>query len=269
MRKTLTSLALAAAIAPAALAQFEGVVEMKMQSPGGAGTMTGMVSKAGSRMEMNVGISGEAAASMGSNAVKMVMLTKASNPDVVYMINDERRVYSEMNVKEMAARAKDLAGTKDSESWTVKKLGTDRVAGTSCQNALVTSSNGTESEMCVATDMMGMSQLAARMNRGRGEDGLYKALKDQGLDGFPIRIVMKAKGKEQVRWELVKAERKSLPASTFEIPAGYQKDESIGGMGAAMPAGAAKAMEDALKNMTPEQRKQFEEMMKKMGNKKQ
>lgn len=268
MKNTILAAALLAAVAPAAHAQFEGVVEMKMTGPrGSSGTMTSLVGRPGARMEMNMSLGAEGAKA-GMSSMKMVMLMKYANPDVLYAINDERHAYSEMNVKEMAARAREMEGSRDPETFTVKKIGSDRVAGYACQNAHVTGSRGTDAEMCIATDILGLTQFAAKMNRGRNQDGLFKALKDQGLDGYPVRMIMKERG-EQVRWELVRAERKSLPGSTFEIPAGYQKDESLGGMGAALPAGAAKAMEDALKNMTPEQRRQFEEMMKKAGQKAQ
>ena len=67
-----------------------------------------------------------------------------------------------------------------------------------------------------------------------------------------------------MKWELVKAEKRALPASTFEVPAGYKETSMMGTM---MSPEQQKQMEDAMKNMTPEQRKMMEEMMKKGGNK--
>ena len=56
--------------------------------------------------------------------------------------------------------------------------------------------------------------------------------------------------------------KKSLPASLFEVPAGYTKQEGM--MGAASAAGLRRERRDAqgMESMTPEQRKQFEEMMR-------
>jgi hypothetical protein len=62
--------------------------------------------------------------------------------------------------------------------------------------------------------------------------------------------------------ELVSADRRSVPASTFAIPAGYTKSESM--MPMANPE-MQKQMRDAMKNMSPEQRKQMQEMMKRHG----
>jgi hypothetical protein len=59
--------------------------------------------------------------------------------------------------------------------------------------------------------------------------------------------------------ELVKLDRRSVPASTFEIPAGYT--EAKGGMGMMSPE-QQKMMQDQLSKMTPEQRKAYEDAMK-------
>ncbi len=63
--------------------------------------------------------------------------------------------------------------------------------------------------------------------------------------------------------ELVKAEKKSLPPSTFEIPLGYTKTEGeFPGLADPRVDEARKQLDDALKNMTPEQREMFERAMK-------
>src|SRR5436190_1050390 len=78
-----------------ALADFEGVLEMKMSVTNedglalGGGIMNLSVSKAGSRMEMNM---------QAPMAMKMVMLTKTDTPDKVFQINDSTRTFSEIDV---------------------------------------------------------------------------------------------------------------------------------------------------------------------------
>ena len=56
--------------------------------------------------------------------------------------------------------------------------------------------------------------------------------------------------------ELVKLDRRSVPASTFEIPAGYT--EAKAGMGMMSPE-QQKRMQDQLSKITPEQRKAYED----------
>ena len=62
--------------------------------------------------------------------------------------------------------------------------------------------------------------------------------------------------------ELTKFERKAVPASTFAIPAGYEKTDA---MSVGLSAEQRKQLDDAMSKMTPEQRKQMEEMMKQHG----
>ena len=94
---------------------------------------------------------------------------------------------------------------------------------------------------------------------------MMKALQDAGADGFFVKMVTREKGKAEplTTMELTKAEKKSLPASLFEVPAGYTKQEGMMGAAGAMSPEAAEQMKKAMENMTPEQRKQMEEMMKK------
>jgi hypothetical protein len=67
--------------------------------------------------------------------------------------------------------------------------------------------------------------------------------------------------------EVVKVDKKSLPASMFEIPADYSKSaggmmDMMGGMSGPQADEAKKKMDDAMKNLSPEQRDMIEKMMK-------
>ncbi|MGH7997034.1 MAG: DUF4412 domain-containing protein, partial [Opitutaceae bacterium] len=68
----------------------------------------------------------------------------------------------------------------------------------------------------------------------RPSAGWEKALRGKNL--FPLRVVLRRGGKEVFRMEAVSVRKESLPAGTFEPPAGYR---DIGSMmpGGMMPAG--------------------------------
>lgn len=246
-----------------ALAQFEGVVEMKMTSPQGAGgNAKAFVSKAATRTELEMQVGKGQAAGMPAG-MKMVMLMKLANPDVVYSINDAQKTYAVIDTKKMRDQ---MPGKEKEPKYSVKKIGSDTVAGYACEKVLITSDQpkSMETEACVAKEAFGGSSWYQSMMRNQqGGAGTWKAMKDAGIEGFPVRTVMREKGKPEVlaTMEVVKIEKKALPSSLFEIPAGY-KETSM--MGSISPE-AAKQMEEAMKNMTPEQRKQIEEMMKKRG----
>jgi len=247
------------AAAPA-FAQFEGEIDMKITGQGGmTGTGKVLVSKAGSRTEMDM--------QTANMPMHMVTLMKFSAPDVMYLINDKTKTYGEIDVKK--AR-ESVAKTKgEQEAYSVKVLGPEKVLGYSTKHVLL-SRPGDRSEMEVWTtkDLLGLSYEAMRglMRRGSGQDdgAMMKALKNAGAEGFFVKMVTRDKGKTEplTTMELTKAEKRSLPASTFEVPSGYKKQE--GGMGAAgvVSPETAEQMRKAMENLTPEQRKQIEETRK-------
>ena len=91
--------------------------------------------------------------------------------------------------------------------------------------------NGMTTEMWTAKELLDyatFSKLQARRGKGGGEEAMVKALKDAGADGMPLKSITTTGDGSKVTMEVVKVDKKSLPASTFEIPAGYTK--SAGGM---------------------------------------
>jgi uncharacterized protein DUF4412 len=251
-------------LAAVTFGQTEGVADYKItgQSVNGTGHLA--FSNAGYRVEWNMDVSKDAArrGGRGPREMKMTMFGKASEPDVVYTVNDETKTYSSWNTKDAQSEA-----AKSKTKYTVERLGTDTVAGFKCQNARIKSSEGSEMEVCATKDLAAPAGWLSAVNRDRGAGGSWaKALRDAGVDGFPVRWVTKGEGRTggTVTMEMTKFEKKSVAASSFEVPAGYQKSDA---MSVGMSPEQKKEMDEAMKNMTPEQRKQFEEMMKQHGQK--
>jgi hypothetical protein len=263
------------------LAQFEGTVEMKVSmadkdgNATGSGTINLAVGKAGVRSELNV--------QHGAMGVKMVTLQKSSVPDKTYHIYDTTRTYSEMDLAKLQA----MAGAQQSNTtYTVKKLGTDKILGFDAQHVLLQQQSaggekGPTTEMWTARNFLDyatFSKLQAGHGRMAGQEGLLKALKAAGADGMPLKSVTTAEDGSKTTMQVVRAEKETLPASTFEIPEGYTKSASdlgdmLGGVSGPQADEAKKRLEEAkkkleemLKNMTPEQRQMYEDMMKRRGN---
>jgi hypothetical protein len=246
-RTLLTILAGAALAAAPAFAQFEGQIDMKITAQGGVtGTGKVFVSRAGSRTEMDM--------ETARMPIHMTTLMRFSTPDVMYLINDKARTYSEVDTKKAREQAAKMAGDKDKEAYSVKVLGSEKVLGYSTKHVLLSRpSDKSEMEVWTTKDLLGLSyeSMKGLMRRGAQDEGsMMKALKDARAEGFFVKMVTREKGKTEplTTMELTKAEKKSLPASMFEVPTGYAKQEGM--MGAAM------------ENLTPEQKKQMEEMMK-------
>jgi hypothetical protein len=261
MKKTVLAILAGAALAAApAFAQFEGELTMKMTMREGTGTGRVYISAAGARSELDIQTT--------QMPFKMTTLMKASNPDLMYMINDEQKSYAEVDlkkVKEQAAKGRD----KTKETWSVQKLGKEKVNGYSSEHVLVTRSEDTkgEQELWISKDISGLSYESMRglmRNRNQSDEGMMKALRDAGVDGFVVKMITREKGNPVplATMEITKVEKKSLKAAYFEIPSDYTKKEGTMGAASVMAPGGNDQMRKAMESLTPEQRKQMEEMMK-------
>ncbi len=108
----------------------------------------------------------------------------------------------------------DLAsGGPGASKVTIDKTGkTDTVVGYSCEIWKVKEANGGVGELCVGKGIAFPSVTGATAG-WMGQLG----------DSFPLRVVISdPSGKEKMRMEANKIEKKSLDESNFEVPAGYK-----------------------------------------------
>jgi hypothetical protein len=259
--------------APAVLIAQEGVatykytVQARSAAPSGESRVFFSPRAMRIEMQMNMGSGtneGRARAQAGGvpSTFKTTMIQKASDPDKLYTLNDERQTYSVMDLAEMRKE-----NPAQDTTYTVKRIGSDRVAGLSCEKALVTSSKGNEIEVCVTNDVsVPSSSWIAAMNRQSRAGNWVKAMNDAGMKGFPVRMRFRNPERDGggggVAMELVSLEKKPIPASLFAIPASYKETSSST---VNMNAEQEKRMQEMLSKMTPEQRKAYEDAMKAQG----
>jgi len=259
MKKPLFAAVLALFASAALLAQ-EGVATFKTVIHASGQDMPGTVklsfSSAGWRSDMHMDTSatggGKTERSGMGGVHETTMLGKASAPMTAYMVQHAVKSYSVIHLDKTAESTPD-------ETWTVKRTGRSSAGGMSCESATVTSSKGSRVNACISSEFTSSSAWWAAMNRQRNS-GWFRAASDAGLKGFPVRTsILKSDGKPEIEMELVSFDRRSVPASTFEIPAGYK--EAKAGMGGMTPE-QQKMMQERLSKMTPEQRKAYEDAMK-------
>ena len=270
-----TVLALAAS---PARAQLEGVAEMKITMNTGKGESIPasgkvFVSKTAYRMEWEMDLSRvarkkSAGASETPQHVKTVLFGTLADPDHLTMIDDARKTYSVWDLKKTRSEAADA----QKPTYTVQKLGTETVAGLSCQKAQLTSSNGNVIDVCVSKDLGGSSDWLAVLGRRQREgSGWAGALRENGLAGFPLRFAMRTKAEAEpfVTMQVTRVDRGPQPEALFTVPAGYkQTDFALGGLSPEQQKAVSDArarMRKALDKMTPEQRKAYEDAMKRAG----
>jgi hypothetical protein len=257
----------AAALAQEGVATYKYTVQGESAAPRGESRV--YFSPTAMRIEMQMNMSSgpndardRARAQAGGmpTTFKSTMIQKASEPDKLYTLNDERQTYSVMDLAEMRRQNPAPATT-----YTVKRTGSDSVAGLSCDKALVTSSTGSEIEVCVTNQIAApTSSWIAAMNRQSRAGNWVKAMTDAGMKGFPIRMKIRSGEREghEVMMELVSLEKKPVPGAMFAIPAGYKETSATG---VNMSADQDKRMQEMLSKMTPEQRKAYEDAMKAKG----
>jgi hypothetical protein len=254
-----------------ALAEFEGVLEMKMSvganagQAGGAGTMNVAVGRAGIRSEVSM--------RTGAVEMKMVMLQKNDTPDVLYQINDGSKTYTEINL----AGLTDLTGPQaNAVKYSVQTLGQETMLGYKTRHVLVKEivpggGTGASTELWSAKDLLDyetFSKLQARRGKAAGQEALVKALKDAGADGLPLKSIATMPDGARITMEVVKVDKQPLPASTFQLPAGYTKSDAMpkGTLPSPTTAEAQQKMQEAMKKLSPEQRALVEKMLKQRQN---
>ena len=257
------ALAVALCLAAVPALAFEGVIETKMtmnrgkmdgapegtpSSFSGTGTIT--LKGLNSRMEHQMTMPG-----MGGGGKTVVIYR--GDEKTTYILNTAAKTYSK-HVQDK------LENESDSSTWTVKKLGKDTVAGRSTEHVQVQKTSGGEVlEVWIDKNLISAGDLEKALNAGGGaQSGWWPALKKEGVAGVPLKVVShNAKGEPGVTWEATSVKAQSVPDSAFAIPAGYTESKGYGGMGAS--GNAAQQREQMMQRLTPEQKQQVEEMMKK------
>jgi hypothetical protein len=144
----------------------------------------------------------------------------------VVTVMDAQKMYMEVDLGQMAARALPAAA-QDAPRASVTKTGRhEKVAGYDCETWEITQPGAKRtSEACVAqgiafVDFGSLGPLGgSAMPRGWMEELREKKF-------FPLRFVEKDEtGKETQRMEVTKIEKKKLDDALFAIPAGYRKME--------------------------------------------
>lgn len=226
----------------AALAQLEGVADFKVTAisrKGEAVPGTGKVtlSRTAYRMEWQTDASRLAFGSSGAD-VKLTVIGKDSDPNRLTLIDDAGKSYSTWDLRK--ARGAPGAG-----SYTVSRLGPDKVGGLTCQKAELVSSSGTVVHACVAGEVAASLDWLALLDGVPAESTAWiPALRLNGMAGFPIHLDVRHKGASQpfVTMDLVSVAKGPVPASAFEVPRGYKEtDLAIDGLSAMQEKAMAQA----------------------------
>lgn len=195
---------------------FSGVVTFDLRASGQSSTMRYLTRDGKIRQEVEMpGMPGP-----------MFMLLGVT-PGKMQMVAPSMGMYMEID---MTASAGDGAAATG-KAPVMKKLGSETIAGVSCDNYLV--GDNQDMEVCVASGLgwfMNGSRPSGPMP-GAGPStpdlSIYRSAFKDGM--FPLRVTQITSGKREVILEATAIDRTSVPeASLFTIPAGLRKMQMPG-----------------------------------------
>jgi hypothetical protein len=131
-----------------------------------------------------------------------------------------------------------------SERTVYKRTGTSKVGQWSCTTYEGFRGAEKVSEICAAegrdfgltaADFQVARQLAdflrGMLPQVADQIALYGSPEEQGFSGFPVRRTTLVNGQPASVTEVTEVKREAIPASIFEVPAGFTKENMIGGLG--------------------------------------
>lgn len=185
---------------------FEGVVTFQV-SAGQSGAQTMQYSVKGNKVRMDISAGG----------MNMFTLYDGSTR-TIDMVVPMRQMYMERSADDMPAAA-DSAAANAKISWTGKK---ETIAGYECEHATITDDQGQATDVCLAKGLGSFVSMGGGMG-GRGGRGRGMTM-GSGWEGhigqmFPLKVM---RG-NQVEMEATSIEKKTLDASLFTIPDGFNK----------------------------------------------
>jgi hypothetical protein len=217
--------------------------EMKMSSNKQAmGTMKVFAQDGNSRSEINV------TTPMGP--MDMVTLSLMSNPTTIYMLDDKKKTYSEID-----ASKSDQWKDESADDYEITILGKEKANGYNSTHVKVKRKDSkSEQELWLSTELADYSTFLKAKTKFTGRENMHKALEAKGVMGFPVKIIASDHGNE-IQIDFVKAEKRSNPSSLFSLD-GYSKSAG-GGM-----SSSVQDMIQKMKDMTPEERQKAIDQMK-------
>ncbi|MGI8952463.1 MAG: DUF4412 domain-containing protein [Chitinophagaceae bacterium] len=168
-----------------------------------------------------------------TNSVVMVVIGHADKPEQTFTIDDAAKTYTINNID-----SNDMNTDLKVKSNAVK-IDEEKIMGFNCVHARVTSDQGMGSialpaetfDLWRSNDVPVQSAVQKLMNRfeSRSGSGMYSPataaqLKQMGCDGFMVKMAMKDTN-TSMTMQLTKVEHKDIPASMFELPAGYKESK--------------------------------------------
>ena len=187
-------------------------------------------SKGDMRSEMNM----TSSFNKNKHSTAIVTIGHSDKPDESIIIDDDAKTYTINHID------RNDFNTGETVQSTVTKVGEEKIMGFNCVHARIISKKSIGSifsqvdtldlwrskEVPVLASVEDlMEKFEARTGNTMFSTDAVNQLKQIGCEGFMVKIVIGGKS-SSTKEELTKAEHRDLPASMFQIPAGYKEDKN-------------------------------------------
>lgn len=154
----------------------------------------------------------------------VVLMPKGKNTMITY--NTTSKTYTETSTDLKKVKPDDVK---------FELVGKEKVGGYNCTHVKMTMANKMVSDMWTTKDMPGyqVMETLSKASENFVSDKIYAQMKSQGDDGLMVKTEMTI-GKNKMVNQLLKAEKRTNPASLYVLPAGFTKMEA-GKMGKGIP----------------------------------
>ena len=195
-----------------ALARFTGTIDMNLTMPNGKSEVTYLFGNTAQRMDMTTKLN------KVPDSLKTTVITSAAQPDQAVIVNHKAGTYTKVNLRTAAENATLVDFDYD---YRIEKAGNTSIKGYNCQHVKLFSTTDTI-DMWLTRDIgdfktfrLLQSQIPRLSNTL-----LAKKLSDEGLDGFPVKIIQQNENGTLVM-EVVSVQPAAVEPHEFSIPEGY------------------------------------------------
>lgn len=205
----------------AAAAPFTGVIDMVLSMEAGIGDLRLYMSGDRAKLDMSMLVNPLPA------PIKIGVLMDAKTPKTVWLLNDNLKTYSYLNLADSPAAPDTSAAGK----YVIKDLGKQTLLGYACTH-LTLSRKGELVDAWITQDLPDVYAVLKKLQEANpqyGDLSIFRALEGAGKAGLPLKYIVVRDG-QRVTMEVRKTQRKALPAALFTVPNDYKKAEGAAGL---------------------------------------
>ncbi len=193
-------------------ARFAGIIDMHLTMPNGTSGITYFFGNETQRMDMTTQFD------KIPEPLKTTVITRASQPDKALIVNHKAGTYTKVNLRTAAENA---TLVDFDSNYRIEKAGKVNIKGYSCEHVKLFSSSDTV-EMWLTRDIGDFEtfRLLQSQNPRLSNTALAKRLSDEGIDGFPVKIIQDNEN-GKLAMEIVSVQQTPLEPYEFNIPKGY------------------------------------------------